>query len=605
MEVTKSNFSEVLPKIKEAIHNADFIAIDCELTGLNTGLDINAYDTQRQYYDKVRKGAKNFLIIQYGLCIFRYDKIKKVFKQQGYNFYIFPRPTNRYVPDHRFLCQASSIDFLITKGFDFNKLFKEGIPYLNTEEEDKYKKLLAEKQKVRANQLQNSFSPQNDKSNNISMTHEEKVYVDNIRKQIEVFIDGDEEEMVLPRCNAYMRRLVYQETQKTIENRVSLETRQFEKERLLVVTKMKSKRDREKEELKKIENEEKEFNDCVGFSEIIKCIVDSGKLVIGHNMCLDMLHTVDKFLTPLPEDYDEFKELVNYSFSNILDTKYMSNTEPFRELIDSSVLSHLFKTVTEKPFNIPPIDIEEESEGYKLDSNKEHEAGFDAYITAISFLAMWKHLGDAKKSSDPFINFSLLEPYKNRLFLMRLQDAPFIKLGGKDPSPSREHVLYIKFPKEWKLSDILQLFSPFGNVHVAWINDHSAYVGLQKKEQTAIALSTLSQSDTYTVISYAKRQAQLAGQTFPSSSPLFSSKRKRSFENLNVTKKRSASFGETSAAKKKRSIDPIEEDPEELPQIKKKSSIDVGVPIQRLETGNKLKTKSALYKAFQEDSNWE
>lgn len=169
-----------------------------------------------------------------------------------------------------------------------------------------------------------------------------------------------------------------------------------------------------------------------------------------------------------------------------------------------------------------------------------------------------------------------------RLFLMRLQDAPFIKLGGKDrkcfyfavegnpmifrkflASPSREHVLYITFPKEWKHNDILQLFSPFGmhvnvftsdfynklffllgNVHVAWINDHSAYVGLQKREQTAIALSTLSQSDTYTVISYAKRQAQLAGQTFPSSSPLPSSKRKRSLENLAIIKKRSASFGE-------------------------------------------------------------
>lgn len=37
-----------------------------------------------------------------------------------------------------------------------------------------------EKQKLRASQLQNSFSPQNDKSDNISMTHEEKTFVDNI-----------------------------------------------------------------------------------------------------------------------------------------------------------------------------------------------------------------------------------------------------------------------------------------------------------------------------------------------------------------------------------------------------------------------------------------
>lgn len=134
-------------------------------------------------------------------------------------------------------------------------------------------------------------------------------------KQIEIFIDSDKEEMVLPRCNSYIRRLVYQEAQKTLETRASLETRQIEKDRLLVVTRLKCEKDKQKEELEKVEKEKKEFDNCVGFSEIIKCIVDSGKLIIGHNMCLDMLHTVDKFLTSLPEDYDEFKELVNYSFS--------------------------------------------------------------------------------------------------------------------------------------------------------------------------------------------------------------------------------------------------------------------------------------------------
>lgn len=33
-----------------------------------------------------------------------------------------------------------------------------------------------------------------------------------------------------------------------------------------------------------------------------------GKLVVGHNLLLDLLHTIDKFLTPLPNDYLDFKE---------------------------------------------------------------------------------------------------------------------------------------------------------------------------------------------------------------------------------------------------------------------------------------------------------
>jgi poly(A)-specific ribonuclease len=34
----------------------------------------------------------------------------------------------------RFLCQTSSLDFLIGQGFDFNKLFRDGISYLRPAE---------------------------------------------------------------------------------------------------------------------------------------------------------------------------------------------------------------------------------------------------------------------------------------------------------------------------------------------------------------------------------------------------------------------------------------------------------------------------------------
>lgn len=47
------------------------------------------------------------------------------------------------------MCQASSISFLVNQGFDFNKLFKYGIPYLTKDEEEKLNKKLEEKQKAR------------------------------------------------------------------------------------------------------------------------------------------------------------------------------------------------------------------------------------------------------------------------------------------------------------------------------------------------------------------------------------------------------------------------------------------------------------------------
>ena len=56
------------------------------------------------------------------------------------------RPFGRGAPDRRFLSQTSSIDFLIGQGFDFNKLFKEGVPYLLPSEIEKLKEGLKERQ---------------------------------------------------------------------------------------------------------------------------------------------------------------------------------------------------------------------------------------------------------------------------------------------------------------------------------------------------------------------------------------------------------------------------------------------------------------------------
>lgn len=53
----------------------------------------------------------------------------------------------KFLEDQRFLCQTSSIDFLINEGFDFNKLFKEGISYLNNVEEESYRANLEEAQR--------------------------------------------------------------------------------------------------------------------------------------------------------------------------------------------------------------------------------------------------------------------------------------------------------------------------------------------------------------------------------------------------------------------------------------------------------------------------
>ena len=75
---------------------------------------------------------------------------------------------------------------------------------------------------------------------------------------------------------------------------------------------------------------------------------------------------------------------------------------------------------------------------------------------------------------------SIAKPFLNKLNMMRVVDIPYMNLAGEDIMPSREHVFYITFPAEWKIDDLLHLFSPsFGPVQVTWINDTSAFISLR------------------------------------------------------------------------------------------------------------------------------
>ncbi|KAI4456572.1 poly a -specific ribonuclease/target of egr1 member 1 [Holotrichia oblita] len=542
-----------------------------------------------------------------------YDKSNKCFKQEAYNFYIFPRAIPKYVSDQRFLCQVSSIDFLVSQGFDFNKLFRHGISYLNSVQESKYREALNETQKIR---LQNSLGGASDSTNRVTATKEaDKEFLKNISDQIKSFLDSSEEELVLPRCNGFLRLLIYQLVRENFDKKIDIRTKSENRDRLLVITKFKSIDDRKEELQKLMQEEEADLENTIGFTKVVKLIMESGKLMVGHNMVLDLLHTIDKFLTPLPEDYEEFKECTHCLFPKIIDTKFLSASEPFSNLISSNVLQHLLETVSKSPFSMPKIEVEDDSCGYSLSDRKEHEAGYDAYITGVCFLSMWQYLG--QKNMDKgviFENFHLLKPYMNKqvplinasyisnLCFRKLTMQFIILLYYKrvkviNTNPSRDHVFYLTFPKEWKSSDISLLFSPFGSVHISWINESSAYVGLMKKQEAAVALSTLSQSDTYTITSWAKRQSVLAGLPTIPKSPLIV--RKKSSDGHMAKRRRICDKN----IHLNTSIDPVIESSEVDEELVKtnpeKKENPETIPII------KASRKRTISKTFQEDNSWE
>ncbi|XP_037546308.1 poly(A)-specific ribonuclease PARN [Nematolebias whitei] len=87
---------------------------------------------------------------------------------------------------------------------------------------------------------------------------------------------------------------------------------------------------------------------------------------------------------------------------------------------------------------------------------------------------------------------------------MRIIDIPYLNVTGPDLQPKRDHVLYVTFPKEWKTSDLYQLFSAFGNIQVSWIDDTSAFVSLSQTEQVQIAMNTSRYAESYRIQTYAE-----------------------------------------------------------------------------------------------------
>ncbi|XP_017395500.1 poly(A)-specific ribonuclease PARN isoform X1 [Cebus imitator] len=511
MEIIRSNFKSNLHKVYQAIEEADFFAIDGEFSGISDGPSVsaltNGFDTPEERYQKLKKHSMDFLLFQFGLCTFKYDYTESKYITKSFNFYVFPKPFNRSSPDVKFVCQSSSIDFLASQGFDFNKVFRNGIPYLNQEEERQLREQYDEKRSQANGAGALSYVSPNTSKCPVTVPEDQKKFIDQVVEKIEDLLQSEENKNLdLEPCTGFQRKLIYQTLSWKYPKGIHVETLETEKkERYIVISKV-DEEERKRREQQKHAKEQEELNDAVGFSRVIHAIANSGKLVIGHNMLLDVMHTVHQFYCPLPADLNEFKEMTTCVFPRLLDTKLMASTQPFKDIINNTSLAELEKRLKETPFNPPKVESAKGFPSYDTASEMLHEAGYDAYITGLCFISMANYLGSFL--SPPKIHVSarskLIEPFFNKLFLMRVMDIPYLNLEGPDLQPKRDHVLHVTFPKEWKTSDLYQLFSAFGNIQISWIDDTSAFVSLSQPEQVQIAVNTSKYAESYRIQTYAE-----------------------------------------------------------------------------------------------------
>ncbi|TMS23483.1 Poly(A)-specific ribonuclease PARN [Larimichthys crocea] len=410
--------------------------------------------------------------------------------------------------------QSSSIDFLASQGFDFNKVFCNGIPYLNQDEEAQLREQTEERRNQHANGVgtPSYISPSSSKGP-AHVPDEHKDFINRVSEKADI----PDTELEVSSPSTLWLLLLFSLGFVAVFFKVcraftgfprgfTVETIETEKkERYIQVSKVDDE-ERKRREQQKLEREQEELNDAVGFSRVIHAISKSSKLVVGHNMLLDVMHTIHQFYCPLPEDLQDFKEVTMCVFPRLLDTKLMASTQPFKELITNTSLAELEKQLKETPFKSPQVETAEGFHSYDTAQEQLHEAGYDAYITGLCFISMANYLGSFLTPPKAHIPASskLIAPFFNKLFLMRIIDIPYLNITGPDLQPKRDHVLYVTFPKEWKTSDLYQLFSAFGNIQVSWIDDMSAFVSLSQTDQVQIAMNTSRYAESYRIQTYAE-----------------------------------------------------------------------------------------------------
>ncbi|XP_004342975.2 hypothetical protein CAOG_07890 [Capsaspora owczarzaki ATCC 30864] len=463
MNVDRSNFASVLPLVKQAIAKCDFVAIDAEFTGLHSerAAASNHFDTLAERYAKVRRSASQFGVLQYGVCAFRWLPERHTYEAQPFNFYVFQRPATRESPDAQFLSQASSIEFLIDNHFDFTRSFKTGITFINRTEEvalqEAYFDLATKQHHFRQVAIKNeaakaataaaatatatavaaatatasslnqdAATPMVESAATetpvpaapLSRDEKNKILLQSIMDTVAKWMaEPAEPTLLLPVCTSYMRRLVYQAFEQkypvgflvesidptdpappghkamTITRGTAEEKAQRQEARTQAQLAA-------QQEIKALADEM--MHQAIGFRHVIDCISEHKKLVVGHNMLLDLAHTFDKFIGDLPEQLDDFKNQFAQVFPYVADTKHLASSSELGGRFESTALADLVRTLLYESDSAPiNVELPDEFNAYPLQpvsssaaaagaqpNERLHEAGYDAYITGLGFVAL-------------------------------------------------------------------------------------------------------------------------------------------------------------------------------------------------------------------------
>lgn len=366
----------------------------------------NFMDSPEEKYMKQKHAAERFKIIQLGIVPWKINPSlstsnKKVYEARPYNIYVFPNEENG---NSQLNCEISAMIFNREHGMDFNKWICNGVNYINSKQ---YKYLY---ESIFDKNI-NSYDPNNkNKYKNILLYKEEdkQRYNEFYTKFLNFYNEPQMKKFKIEAIPKFFIFHFLNNISQDIRDRIYISYEKNENNQQYInIIKVEP-----NEKKTHIENSNKESIESLEKTKGVKNIFDTitkyKKPIIGHNCSLDILYCISHFGDPLPDNYSDYKKLIQSYFSGVYDTKFLYNVlyeDIFKEKNETynSSLDIVYSTLKEKFVSMNKqneIEIEiPQNEGYvnyianTFIQNQYHQADYDAFVTGCAYVYIKELVG--------------------------------------------------------------------------------------------------------------------------------------------------------------------------------------------------------------------
>ena len=398
MEITIDNYFEKESEIKQDIKNCDFLSFDLEMTGIAVG-SRHLLDSPNERYLKHKLSAEKYKIIQFGIVPWfkkedPNNKDKFIFEAKPYNIYCFPGKEMEHTTLN---CEVSALIFNAKHGMNFNTWIYKGVNYLNNKN---YINLIQRKKNNNFNTIKSI------EKKNFYKLEDKTIYEEFEKKFFEFFEINDETNKIFryKKIPIYMIYHFVAKISEEIRNKIYIDIEKNEEnpaeDKLIIQKVTKEERDKLIEEFDAKYTEK--MDKARGVANIWEEIIKNKKILIGHNLSIDILFCFSHFGECLPETYESFKKMVTSSFKGIYDTKFLfNNLSPKDDTKTDYPLEGIYEKLSTKFKGSVNVSIPDGFTNYlsKMDQKQHdyHQADFDAFITGLSFCYLYEnYIGNNK-----------------------------------------------------------------------------------------------------------------------------------------------------------------------------------------------------------------